>query len=230
MARAHKPGGYTVVIPAFNAADTVGDAVRSVLQQTVPPDLVLVVDDGSSDDTGTLAAALDRRVTVIRQDNAGSGAATNAGLAQVATPLVAFLDDDDVWLPHKAERQLALLEREPALDGVMARCETFRGSPEAPEIVDVRDQWTRTTLMMRSAAAREIGPYVLNGRADTVEWLARGRQLGLAFVMMPEVLARRRIRPDSMSFGRDARKDLNYVRAMKLVLDRRRAGGKPPEG
>ena len=95
---------YSVVIPAFNAEATLGETIRSALEQTVPPAEILVVDDGSTDGTDAVAAGFADRVRVIRQDNAGPGAATSRGLAAVETPFAATLDADDLWLPGKAVR------------------------------------------------------------------------------------------------------------------------------
>lgn len=88
----------TAVIPAYQRVDLVGRAVLSALNQfPVRAAEVLVIDDGSTDGTGALAERLGARV--IRQDNAGEGAARNAGLRHAGTTGVAFLDSDDAWLP-----------------------------------------------------------------------------------------------------------------------------------
>jgi len=215
---------YSVVIPAFDAAATIGDALQSIAAQTVAPAQVIVVDDGSTDDTAGRARAFADQLdlVVIRQANAGCGAATNVGIDLVATPFLAFLDADDVWLADKAERQLALLASRPDLAGVCGQCRTFRGSVEAPAFGSVMDLWGRTSLTIRTDAARAIGPVIDGGRGDMVDWLARGRELGLRIEMAPGVVALRRIRPDSLSYGRDLHKDRGYLLAVKRALDRKR--------
>jgi glycosyltransferase involved in cell wall biosynthesis len=80
---------YSVVIPAYNAERTIGEAIESALNQTVGPEVVIVVDDGSTDATTHCARALGEQVTVITQPNSGCGAATTRGLDTVATPFVA---------------------------------------------------------------------------------------------------------------------------------------------
>ncbi|MGV8838924.1 MAG: glycosyltransferase family 2 protein [Bauldia sp.] len=215
---------YSVVIPAFDAAATIGDALRSIARQTVRPAGVIVVDDGSTDDTAERARAfadtLD--IVVLRQANAGCGAATNAGVDAVATPMLAFLDADDVWLPHKAEAQLAVLAARPDLAGICGRCETFRGAVDAPELGAPMDIWGRTSLMIRTGAARAIGPVIDGGRGDMVDWLARGRDLGFRIDLVPGIVGMRRIRPGSLSYGRSADKDRGYLLAVKRALDRKR--------
>ena len=216
---------YSVVIPAYNAAETIEEALRSILTQNIPPERIAVVDDGSTDDTGTRAAAMDSRVTVIRQENQGPGAATNTGLATVVSPLVAFLDADDLWLPRKTERQLAILGERKKVAAVFTQAQVFKGPSDAPVLGAVTDLWSRTTLMMRTEVAREIGPVIdpPGGRGDMIDWIARGRDQGYAFELMREVLAMRRIRPGSLSYGRDAEKDRGYLLTVKRALERKRA-------
>lgn len=102
----------SVVIPAYNSAAMVCDAVDSILGQTVPPAEVIVIDDGSSDDTAERVGAYGDRVLYRRQANAGPSAARNHGVSLCAGPLVAFLDADDVWHPRKLELQMRHMEGE----------------------------------------------------------------------------------------------------------------------
>jgi hypothetical protein len=103
----------SVIIPAFNAAGTIDDALSSVVGQTYPNVEVFVVDDGSADATADVAARWGTKVTVVRQSNRGPGAARNAGLARANGSLVAFLDADDVWLPGKLASQVEYFGRFP---------------------------------------------------------------------------------------------------------------------
>jgi glycosyltransferase involved in cell wall biosynthesis len=105
----------SAVIPTYNRAGLVGETVASALAQTRPPAEVVVVDDGSSDDTEQRLAAFGDRVRYVRQDNAGVSAARNRGVREATGDLVAFLDADDVWHPRKLERQLAAFAARPEL-------------------------------------------------------------------------------------------------------------------
>lgn len=95
----------SAVIPAYNAAGCVGRAIRSVLAQTRPVIEILVIDDGSCDDTSSVAERFGPPVRVIRQANAGPSAARNRGAWAARGEWLAFLDADDTWLPPKLERQ-----------------------------------------------------------------------------------------------------------------------------
>jgi glycosyltransferase involved in cell wall biosynthesis len=103
----------SVVIPAYNAAATLDETLRSARSQTHHALEIIVVDDGSTDATRSLAhqhAAVDDRVQVVTQKNAGVAAARNNGWRRARSDLIAFLDADDLWAPTKIERQLRALE------------------------------------------------------------------------------------------------------------------------
>lgn len=118
----------SVVIPAFQAAGTIERALKSVLGQTAPPREVLVVDDGSTDDTVDRARSLgDPRIRVIRlPTNSGAAAARNAGCAEAVGEWIAFLDADDAWHPEKLARQLAVID---APDVVLVGCDCLLHQP-----------------------------------------------------------------------------------------------------
>ena len=106
----------TAIVPTFNRARQLHGAVKSVLAQPLAELEVIVVDDGSTDDTEAVIADLrrgDARVTSLRQPNAGVAAARNQGLDQAQGDLIAFLDSDDRWSPDKLPFQLACLTRVP---------------------------------------------------------------------------------------------------------------------
>jgi len=101
----------SVVIPTWNRAREVPAAIDSALAQTRPPFEVVIVDDGSTDETQDVLARYGDRIRVLRQENAGASAARNAGIRASRGEFVAFLDSDDLWSERKLEKQLELLER-----------------------------------------------------------------------------------------------------------------------
>jgi glycosyltransferase involved in cell wall biosynthesis len=104
----------SVIIPAFNAAPFVGRAVRSVLSQTHRALDLIVVDDGSTDDTTKVLRGFGDQIRWFAQANRGPAAARNLGLAHARGEVVMFLDADDWILPHKLERQLPLVREHAA--------------------------------------------------------------------------------------------------------------------
>jgi len=110
-----EPGLVSVVIPTYDRSDLLRQAVESVLDQTYRPVEILVVDDGSTDDTPEVVAAYGPPVRYIRQENAGVSAARNRGMRHARGEFVALLDSDDAWDPWKLEAQIALLRAHPEM-------------------------------------------------------------------------------------------------------------------
>lgn len=103
----------SVVIPTFNRAWALGEAVASVLSQDFNDFELIVVDDGSSDDTQKILQPFCRDILVIRQENRGVSAARNTGIRASSASLIAFLDSDDLWLPRKLSIQVDFFDKHP---------------------------------------------------------------------------------------------------------------------
>ncbi len=100
----------SVVMPAYNVSPFIEDSIRSVLAQTWTDFELIVVDDGSTDESAALAEAFeDPRINVIRQGNRGLAGARNTGIETARAPVIAFLDSDDLWMPTKLEAHMAHL-------------------------------------------------------------------------------------------------------------------------
>ena len=117
----------SVIVPAFNVGNYVAETLNSVLDQSHAQREIIVVDDGSTDDTPQRLERYRSAIRYVRQANAGQGGARNTGLAIASGDYIAFLDADDLWLPHTLEVQLGVAARHPesgliACDGV-----TFEG-------------------------------------------------------------------------------------------------------
>ncbi len=116
----------TVVIPAYNRADLICETVDSVLAQTYQDFEIVIVDDGSTDDTtAVLAPYLKHNVRVIYQDNQGEGSARNSGILAAKGEYIAFVDSDDLWMPTKLERQMAIFANRPQLAWVYTDAYAF---------------------------------------------------------------------------------------------------------
>jgi len=122
----------SVIIPTFNRAGIVPRAIDSVLGQTYRPVEVIVVDDGSTDETPRVLGAYSGAIVPVFQANAGAAAARNRGLREAQGDLVAFLDSDDVWLATKLQRQVGVLERA-GRDVPCCLCDTLMRMPGQQE-------------------------------------------------------------------------------------------------
>jgi glycosyltransferase involved in cell wall biosynthesis len=110
-----KPPSISVVIPSFNCAAYLEESVNSVLSQSLQNFEIIIVNDGSTDSTLEVANHLaqnDSRIKVLSHKNSKQGKTRNAGVAEAKGTYIAFLDGDDIWLPHKLEIQLSVLQQQ----------------------------------------------------------------------------------------------------------------------
>ena len=110
----------SAIIPAYNSAKFLKEAIDSVIKQTHPIDEIIVVDDGSIDQTQQIAESYGHQITYIKQKNQGPSAARNSGILAATGDWVAFLDADDQWTSDKIEQQLRALKKEPTLKLIAA--------------------------------------------------------------------------------------------------------------
>jgi glycosyltransferase involved in cell wall biosynthesis len=103
--------GVSVIIPTFNRANVISETIDSVLAQTYRDIEIIIVDDGSTDDTAKKLSIYGDRIRMVYQQNAGTSAARNRGIEVSNAKLIAFQDSDDLWKPTKLERQVSLLSR-----------------------------------------------------------------------------------------------------------------------
>jgi glycosyltransferase involved in cell wall biosynthesis len=116
------PYSVSVVIPAYNVESYLARAIDSVLDQTQPPDEIIVVDDGSTDQTASIAQSYGSKIRYFHQENAGLSAARNTGIRNAACTWIALLDGDDEWLPVKLQLEIDLLKRNPQLVWACTNC------------------------------------------------------------------------------------------------------------
>ena len=113
----------SAIVPAWNAADTLHETLDSIAAQTVAPDEVIVVDDGSTDDTARVASRHLLNVKLVQTENRGLPAALNTGIAASTGELIAILDSDDLWEPEKTRIQIAAMGKQ---SGNWRGCRTFQ--------------------------------------------------------------------------------------------------------
>ena len=213
---------YDVVVPAYNAQGTIAECLASILGQTAKPATVLVVDDGSTDQTAAIVAGFGPAVSLVRQQNAGPGAATTAGMTICISPAFAVLDRADLWLQEKLAFQIEHLALNPECAGVFGKTRHFRDG----ELLDtVEDGWSRTTMAIRREVFQTVGAIVdpPGRRGEMIDWMARAREAGFRLDMADRIVAHRRIHPGSLTFTRAPEKDVGYLHVARQAILRRRA-------
>jgi glycosyltransferase involved in cell wall biosynthesis len=150
----------SVVIPAFNAAKDIARAIKSCLEQSHPPLQILVVDDGSSDDTAEIVEAFPEPVRLLRKENGGPASARNVGIRQASGDWVALLDADDEWHPKKLERQLEL-DIAPQIGIIHGLANTSK--PNIPDSITFEMLWDANLIINSSALIRKSVFQILGG-------------------------------------------------------------------
>ena len=218
------------IIPVYNGARYLAEAVCSVLDQSLPPTEILIVDDGSTDDSAAIARSFGSPIRVLTQANLGPAAARNLGISHATGDLLAFLDADDLWLPDKLVRQAQVLRNDPACAAALGGVANFV-SPELNETqcrllaraaVQTGDVHVGALLIRREAFHR-IGDFDTQWRqTEFVEWWARAMRLNLHYVIVPELVLRRRLHADNLTRRERAGRQ-EYLQMLREQLAQRRA-------
>ena len=206
-----------VVIPAYNSATLIGATIESALRQTLPASEILVIDDGSSDDTAAVAESFGPPVRVFRRENAGQAAARTFGAEQAKSEWIAYLDHDDLWEPNKLERQMEEVIRHDAdfcytgrinfsqQGDVLKFGRVFPGYPaeEIRTTLFERDVPYGSAVLIRRSAILAVGGFRTQYRIcdDWDMWL-RLYHAGVKFAWCPEPLHLYRIHQGNASSNR----------------------------
>ncbi|OXS29347.1 MAG: hypothetical protein BCS36_00250 [Desulfovibrio sp. MES5] len=199
----------TVLLPVFNGAQHVAEAVESILAQTFTNFELLVINDGSTDNTLTILeqfAAQDARVRIVSRENRGLIASLNQGLALSSTDIIVRMDADDIALPHRLERQLAFMKAHPDVDVCGTGLVFFETGQEKrlPENHDALLVLTlfntpvfHPTVIMRKSSVLTVGGYSSNAPcAEDYDLWERMLHSGSRFANLDEVLLRYRVHPN----------------------------------
>lgn len=180
----------SVIIPAYNCAGTIAETLRSVASQTITDIEIIVVDDGSRDTTRDVVSSLarnDSRVVLVSQSNAGASAARNRGVRMAKAAVVAFVDGDDLWVPHHLATHLARFEATPHLGvsfsaaryidpkgNVTGGSRVTPGRVKAADILYSNPTTTCSTLVVRRRVFDCCGVFdEALDRSEDQEWLFR---------------------------------------------------------
>jgi len=217
----------SVIIPVYNGQRFLAEAIRSVLDQTLPPDEIIVVDDGSTDMTAQIVAELvvcsPIPIRYLYQENQGPSAARNQGIAVASGELLALLDADDLWVRHKLADQYNYLVEHPDIVvvwGLVQLCAMQDGT-----CVDTGEPWHGPNLgcaLFRREAFQQVGGFDASLRvSEDLDWLLRSREANLPQTVINNVVLRYRLHDSNTWLGRPKISE-SLLYALKKRLDRRR--------
>lgn len=216
----------TCVVPVWNGEAFLAQALDSIFAQCCGPLEVIVVDDGSTDASQALVAARPEPIRLIVQRNAGPIVARNRAIAMAAGALIAFLDHDDLWLPDKLARQLAVFAEQPDLAACTGMVREFRDDAAGARIesADIVTGNIPSAIMLSRQVIERIGPLDESlDHGDMPDWILRARHAGLRLVALPDVVTLRRRHTSNRSQLLNAGVRRDFLRVLKADLDRRRA-------
>ncbi|MFQ5500542.1 MAG: glycosyltransferase family A protein, partial [Candidatus Zixiibacteriota bacterium] len=194
----------SVIIPAYNCERFLAETIESVLAQSYRPIEVIVVDDGSTDQSAEIARSYND-VNYIFQANQGTAVARNTGLAAAQGELIAFLDHDDVWMPNKLEVQVGYLIEHPGVELTICRIQNFFDPrvdvpPGARIVPQMREQINFMTMVARKEVFDRVGGFDPSYRVgNDFDWVTRAKDLGIAMTILPETLMLRRVHETNLS-------------------------------
>jgi glycosyltransferase involved in cell wall biosynthesis len=198
----------SVIIPIYNASSTIERAIKSVLSQTYKLIEVIIVNDGSTDDTSQRLASFGSDIRIINQENQGRSAARNRGIKVANGEYVAFLDADDWWMPEKLEESIAILEQDqdtalvhsaylvvhPSgwidLVAIQQRGqENEKGCALFERLVNHNIIGSPSFVVLRASILKEIGEFKesLEGTEDWELWLRVSIRFKIAYLAKPLV-------------------------------------------
>jgi glycosyltransferase involved in cell wall biosynthesis len=216
----------SVIIPAFNARVFIRESIESILNQTVLPGEIIVINDGSTDGTSDFLKSLKiDGLKVLEQTKQGVAAALNLGVTNSRGEILAFLDADDLWLPNKLEDQLEAIDE---VDMVFTLIENFFDLSMDIDLSQKLDVNLnpfigihKSTLLIRKKSLLKVGLFDREKRLELLEWYSRAKDLGLSEFIVRKVLVKRRIHGSNLTIREKGYRN-EFPKVLKAILDRRR--------
>lgn len=219
MASANQPGRRVrpappapeicCIIAVRDGANYIAEAIASLRRQTLQPKEIVVVDDGSTDATVSLAKqAGEERLRIVSQPRLGTASARNRGLGETGSPLVAFLDHDDISPPNRLADLYACLVNDPDAAGAFGRWRNFWVSgleaeardPKNRELTEIQTRHHLGAALLRREVFDVVGRFDTTFRRRTESrWLLESRALAVPFAMTEALVLERRIHENNIS-------------------------------
>jgi len=219
------------IVPVFNGERYVREALESIHNQTYRPLEIIVVDDGSTDNTKKVVTNLEFPIQYVEQFNSGPAVTRNHGINLAKGDFVAFLDADDLWHQEKLSKQMAQFQANPELNVCVTHLNHFQDSKFGRKDILYQGQrrlydipgYVTQTLLTRRITFEKVGLFDQNLRyADANDWFIRVADFGVSLEIIPEVLVYRRLHSSNFSLQKESTIHDEHLEIIKASLDRRR--------
>lgn len=221
----------SVILSVFNGKNYVQEAIESVLAQDYPNVELVLVNDGSTDETADILQGYLDQAIIITQMNHGLGAGRNAGIQAASGDYLSFIDHDDLWERGKLSQQMAAMNSVEQDLIVFSHVQQFvcstlsadeRSCLRVPE--EPMPGFIAGTMLLSRARFNEVGEFfAINQVGEFVDWYLRAQEKQIPVQMMPQVLLHRRIHRTNMGRQAEAYQRTAYLRILKAGLVRKRS-------
>ena len=204
------PASISCIVPVYNGARFLAEALESILAQTLRPTEIIVVDDGSTDATPAVGRAYSQHIFYVRQPNAGPASARNLGIGFATGSFLSFLDADDLWHADKLARQMHALETNPTAGLCVTHLQNFRVEESAHQREPLHTHHFAKPmpgnvcqcLLARRSAFDAVGRFDESKlRGDDPDWFMRATRAGIVKETLTDTLVYRRIHGQNMTYG-----------------------------
>jgi glycosyltransferase involved in cell wall biosynthesis len=222
----------SVIIAVYNGENYLEQAIESALQQDYPEKEVIIVNDGSTDQTAKILETFAPRVIAIDQENRGLGAAHNTGVHKATGQYLSFLDHDDYWEKSKLKEQMEAMISFGSLDPlIFGQVKQFAcpslSEEERGGIVVSEERLpgpVAGTMLISKERFLQVGDFVEEKMlGEFIEWYLRAQEKGVPLIMLDKIALHRRVHKSNMGRQKNAYSRTDYLKILKNSLNRRRA-------
>jgi glycosyltransferase involved in cell wall biosynthesis len=219
----------SVIVPVFNGEKYLAETIKSILAQTYQPLEIIVVDDGSTDNSRNISQSF-KEIKYVYQENAGPAFARNRGLREAQGDYFAFLDADDLWVPNKLELQIDAFQKNPEYDLVTGYVEEFLSpellNDEAPQFrVNKKplQGYSATAILVKNNFFDVFGQFHEGSfLGETISFFSDLIDKNIKMKILPDIVVRRRIHQSNISIKFQKEKNRAILQIVKKSLDQRR--------
>lgn len=214
----------SVIIPVFNGEKFISEAVESALKQSFKPYEIIVIDDGSTDQSLEILREYGDKIRCIHQNNQGTAASRNQGVKLALGNYFAFLDQDDVWLENKLALQINRMTNKGNLDMSFGLVKIHRQNKNIKKSRndDIYRGFTPSTLLIKRKSFSQVGFFETRWKiGEWANWYLRAIEKNLNSCMIEEVVAIRRIHKQNKGIIYKSNQK-EYVQVIKEYLNRKR--------
>ena len=220
----------SVIIPVFNGEKYLKEAIESVLAQDYPRKEIIVVNDGSTDNTTNIMKSFFPNLRYVEQSNQGLGASRNMGVKNALGTHLAFLDHDDLWAPTKLTEQVKAwkqADNDPLIFGSVQQfiCSQLTQEEKARLAVNetVLPGYIASTLLLSKKRFLEVGEFMTQNKVgEFLDWYMRALAKNIPMQLLSSLCLKRRVHDNNMGRQRDLYKRTDYLHVLKANLNRRR--------